>query len=201
MAGSDVAALRDMSERLDALLQELKGHDDPAVRDRVDEIVALLLQLHRAGLEQIMTLSSDDAVGGNALINRLADDPVVGALLLIHGVHPYPMEVRIARALDRLRPRVAAQGQRATIAAIDGRSVRIMLDGAHSVAGLNACAAPSATDPLCALIEQRLVEAAPELEAVTIERSGARATPPPAPSALIQILRHPPASIPAGHER
>src|SRR5204862_6397820 len=108
----DPSTLRETSDRLDGLLRGLDALSDPVVRDRVREIVALLMGLHHAGLERVMALASDSLLGGPALSSRLADDPIVGPLLLVHDVHPYPADVRLARALDRLRPRIAAHGCR-----------------------------------------------------------------------------------------
>lgn len=169
-------SLRETSERLDALLQELDRHADARVRERLHEVVALLMALHGAGLERVLALAAEPALGSPALRNALADDPVVGPLLLTHGLHPYSMEVRVARALERLKPRVAAHGCRATLAGIENGTARVRVEGGGRVAD---------RDGLRQLLESGLVDAAPELEAVVIENE----TAPPAAVPLIQITR------------
>jgi hypothetical protein len=178
------------SDRLDALLRSLDEHADPAVRDRMREAVSLLMELHRAALDRVLTLAADPALGGPPLVSRLADDPVVGPLLLAHDVHPYDLEARLARALDRLRPRIASQGCRAAVTGVEDRVAHVRLDGGAHL---------SHRSPLVGDIEAGLLDAAPELSAVVID------TPndirPAATSPLIQILRSPPSPVGAGGER
>ena len=40
----------------------------------------------------------------------MADDGVVGSLLLIHGLHPVPLEERVTGALDEVRPYMKSHG-------------------------------------------------------------------------------------------
>ena len=177
----DPSTLRETSDRLDVLLRGLDALSDPVVRDRVREIVALLMGLHHAGLERVMALASDSLLGGPALSSRLADDPIVGPLLLVHDVHPYPADVRLARALDRLRPRIAAHGCRATLVGIDEQTARVRLEGGARL---------SDRSKLGQVIQTCLLDAAPELAAVTVEpvdAEPARSSPVP----LIQIVKHP----------
>jgi len=142
------------------------------------------MHLHREGFERTLELAADMSLGGPALVSRLADDPLVGPLLLIHGAHPYTVDARLGRALERLRPLIAAQGCRASLVDRDERQVRVRLEGGARL---------SERSDLMGTIEARLLEVAPELALVHIETVDAQpaisASPP-----LIQILKPSPAA-------
>jgi hypothetical protein len=72
----DQHALHARSDRPEAILAELDAHADRAVRARVREAVAHLMEIHREVLARALELASDDALGGVALTTRLADDAV-----------------------------------------------------------------------------------------------------------------------------
>ncbi len=44
------------------------------------------------------------------LLDRLAADDLVASLLAVHGLHPYDVETRVARALDGVRPYLGSHG-------------------------------------------------------------------------------------------
>ena len=177
----ETQSLRASSEQLDALLRELDDHADPSVRSRVRDVVGLLMELHAASLQRALELAGDAALGSPALVTRLADDAIVGPLLVVHGLHPHDPETRASRALERLRPRIAASGCRASIASMDEGRITIRVDG------LPRLAQPAAGE-LTALVETTIAEAAPEMTAVTIEGGEAASAAAPAPP-LIQITR------------
>jgi hypothetical protein len=175
----DIPTIRAASERLDHLLRQLDAHVDPAVREAIHEAVALLMAMHRDGLERALALAGDETLGGPALLARFADDPHVAPLLLVHDLHPYPVDVRLRRALDRLRPQIAGRGCRAAMNAIDGATARVRIEG--HLAGARA-------QELRQLVETAIFEAAPEITKVAFDDFTAREP------ALIQILRQPPSS-------
>ena len=173
--------LRAESERLEVLLRDLDGHPDPTVGERLHEVVALLMQCHREALERVLSLAAEPALAGPALVGRLADDQLVAPLLLIHDLHPYGPEVRLSRALDRLRPQIAAHGCQASLLGVEDRVARLRLDGGARL---------SERSDLAATIRSSLLDVAPELVGITIETVSA-----PEPAApLIQILKQPPAA-------
>jgi hypothetical protein len=172
------------NERLSVLLQEFDACADD-VRERVHEIVALLMGLHRSLLQRLLELSCDPAHQGSpALVDTFADDPLVGPLLLAHDLHPYDLSERLTRAIDRLRPRLEWSACRATIAGIEPPTVRVRLEGDRL----------PPQSRLTPLIEATLLEAAPELTRVILE---GEAIPAPA-TPLLQIMRHPPVPASGG---
>jgi hypothetical protein len=91
----DDAAARDRVARVDTLLDEIESLDDPAARETTLDVVQALVELYGEGLARIVT--SLPAAAGEAL----AEDELVEHLLLLHDLHPLPVEERVRRALDR----------------------------------------------------------------------------------------------------
>src|SRR5215813_11672410 len=100
MVDDDTTALREASERLDDVLRELQSYQDPVIRERLHEAVQLLMTIHERGLSRLLELAGDPALGGTALVTRIADDPLLGPLLLAHQLHPQSVDVRVSRALE-----------------------------------------------------------------------------------------------------
>ena len=175
---AEQSGLREASERLDALLREVDTHADPAARQRASEIVELLMTLHRAALDRVLTLAADPAAGGPALVAQIGDDPIAGPILLAHDLHPHSVEVRVSRTVERLRPVIAARGCRV-------ENVRVEPPAAHLVVkGLAAVQAEAAAS-LRQAIESAILERAPELTSVVFDaRPGEVAV-----SGLIQITK------------
>jgi hypothetical protein len=171
------ADLRARSERLDQLLRDCDTQLDAATRARVAELVHLLMGLHHDALERVLELAGDAAFGGTALVRQLAADALVGPVLLVHRLHPDPLPVRLAHALDALRPQVAARGCRAVLTAVDDVTAHVRLDGGAHVHDRAA---------LERLIHEGLLAMAPELSAVVVD-TGA----PAAETPLLQILPRP----------
>jgi len=170
--------LRGVSDRLDALLRSLDAHQDLLVRQQASEAVELLMSLQGAAFERVLAIAADPAAGGPALIAQIADDPLLGPLLLVHDIHPHDLETRISRRLERLRGRIAAFGCRASRDGIDGNCLKVR------VAGMERISADRSAE-LHRLIETTLLEAAPELTSVAIVPDGGGAP------ALLQIIRNP----------
>jgi hypothetical protein len=178
--------LRAESERLDALLRDIESHGDPAARQRVLDVVGLLMTLHRAAFDRMLALAANPASGGPALVNQLADDTIVGPMLLVHDLHPHSLDVRLARTAERVRPIIAARGCRLEIGRLDLPAVHV------AVTGLPALAADGAAG-LRALIERAVLDCAPEVSSVVFDAVpadvSASACGDHSRGALIQITR------------
>jgi len=178
----DDTTVRATSEQLDAALQAIAAQDDPMARARAREAIDLLLTIQGAAFERMLALAGDAALGGPALVSRIADDPVLGPLLVIHGIHPHDPQTRVARTLDRVRPRMAASGCRASLVSVDHGIARVQVQGRAKLGAESGAA-------LARWLETALLEAAPELSAIAIDD----AEPPGAPApALLQIMRSSP---------
>jgi hypothetical protein len=176
--------VREMSEELDRLLCAVDEDSNPAARQRVRDIVHLVMRLHGEGLRAVVELGGDPALGGDALVTRLSDHPIVGPLLVMHGLHPHDAATRLARALDRLRPRIAAAGCRAQLADAGPDHAVVRVEG-------RARLAPESRTAFTTFLETALVDAAPDVTDIRLEDIMG-SEPAPAASPLIQILRSAP---------
>jgi hypothetical protein len=157
------------------------------VRDRLHEAVGLLMTLHGEALARVLALAADPALGGPALLTRLADDDVVGPVLIAHDLHPHVPPTRVARTLERLRPRIAASGCRAALESAEGGVARIRVAGRSRLSAESSAA-------LTEWLTTTLRDIAPELSTVVIENDAAeRPVREEVPLPLIQITRSAPA--------
>ena len=144
--------LRDMGARVEELLGEIRAAD-PAVARKAEEVAGLLVDLYGEALARVVELA--DPV-------QLADEPLLASLLLLHGLHPDPIETRIERALDRIRPGLG--GKKLDVVALDGDDGRLKL---RLSSPLDGC--PSTIGTVQQTIEDAVAEWAPEVTAVSIE--------------------------------
>jgi len=140
-------------ERIEAVLDAIESHPDPLLRDTTRELVRQLLDFHRDGLARMVELSPD---GGS-----LAADPRVAPLLLLHGLHPDDLTVRVERALEKVRPYLGSHGGSVELVGIEAGRVRLRLQGS-----CNGC--PSSAETLKATIEEAILTAAPDAEGVEV---------------------------------
>ena len=81
-----------MLEKIEEMLGAVESYPDPGMRETTRDLVRELLDFHRAGLARMIELSGDG--------ERLAADPQVAPVLLLHGLHPEALGVRVERALE-----------------------------------------------------------------------------------------------------
>jgi hypothetical protein len=137
-------------ERIESLVEELGGAD-PRLRQTAEEMICLLLQLYGAGLERALEILGREAA------QRLAEDRLVGSLLLLHGLHPREAEERVAEALRAVEARL--EGHRLVFAGIHDGAVHVRLER-------NGGPVPAS---LAVAIERAIAEAAPDIGGLEIE--------------------------------
>ena len=147
--------LKEMGARVEDLLGEIRA-SDPAVAGLAEEVVGLLVDLYGEALARLV-----DLVDESPLIERVVDDPLLASLLLLHGLHPEPIEPRIERALDRIRPGLG--GKKLDVVELqDDGTLRL-----HLSSPLDGC--PSTIGTVQRTIEDAVAEWAPEVAAVRID--------------------------------
>ena len=139
------AAVMERLERVEQMLGEL---DDSAAELQV---VQALVELYGEGLRRIVETSDEP--------ERLADDELVSHLLVLHDLHPVPLEERIARALEDVRPYLGSHGGDVELVEVEDGVARLRLNGT-----CDGC--PSSAVTLQHSIETAVLRAAPELDAV-----------------------------------
>lgn len=154
--------------RIEGLLDEIERLPDPAARQKATEVVQALFDLYGAGLERIVDelAARDDG----ELASALAGDELISHLLLLHGLHPVPLEQRVIGALDEVRPYLESHGGNVDLLAVEDDTVRLLLKGSCS-------GCPSSTMTLKLAIENAIHKAAPEIEEVVAEEENASEAP------------------------
>jgi Fe-S cluster biogenesis protein NfuA len=140
-------------EKIEQMLQRVEAHPDPAVREVTRELVRELLDFHREGLVRVMELAEHRGT--------LAADPKVAPLLLLHGLHPDDLGVRVERALDKVRPYLGTHGGSVELVAIHEGRIRLRLQGS-----CDGC--PSSAATLRGAIEEAILAAAPDAEGIEV---------------------------------
>ncbi|HSZ47748.1 MAG TPA: NifU family protein [Streptosporangiaceae bacterium] len=165
--------------RVEELLDSLKSGGFGPAASAAEELVSLLVGLYGDGLAQIMTVLAENGPAGAAMIDALAEDPVVENLLLLHGLHPLDVDARIQRALDRVRPYLGSHAGGVEYLGVRDGVARLRLEGS-----CHGC--PSSTVTVQLAITGAVQDAAPEVSDVVVEGM----TAPPEPG-LLQIGRRP----------
>ncbi len=157
--------LSDGSDQLVARVQELQealeAAGDSATREIAEELLSAVVRMYGEGLERIVEAIVAAGDGGD-LGEALAADPLVSTLLMIHDLHPVPLEVRVAEALEHVRPYMESHGGNVELLDLRDGVARIRLQGSCS-----SCSASSVTLELA--IKQALEEAAPDLDGLEVE--------------------------------
>jgi Fe-S cluster biogenesis protein NfuA/nitrite reductase/ring-hydroxylating ferredoxin subunit len=152
----------DLVARVQELQMRLDAASDLATREVAEELVATVVQMYGAGLEKIFGALASGGEAGEQFAAGLVEDPEVASLLLIHDLHPVPLETRITEALEKVRPYMESHGGNVELLSLEDGIARIRLEGSCSD-----CKASSVTLELA--IKQALEEAAPDLWGLEVE--------------------------------
>ncbi len=173
-----MSQVRDVGARVEELLAALRGGVGDA-GPAAEELVRLLVGLYGDGLSRIAGTLREQGEPGLAMLQKLAEDPLVESLLLLYDLHPLGLDARIQRALDRVRPYLGSHaGGVQYLGTADGVA-RLRLEGS-----CHGC--PSSTVTVQLAITGAVQDAAPEVSQVVVEGM----TAPPGPQ-LLQIGRRP----------
>jgi Fe-S cluster biogenesis protein NfuA/nitrite reductase/ring-hydroxylating ferredoxin subunit len=156
--------LRATGERIEALL-EAASSGGTVARERAEELVRLVVDLYGAGLERLLEIVYDTGRLDDELLDRLAGDDLVASLLTVHGLHPYGVETRVARALDSVRPYLGSHGGDVEFLGLtDEGVVRLRMLGS-----CDGCASSAVT--LTLAVETAITAAAPEVSGIEVEEA------------------------------
>jgi len=175
-----MTGVRSAGARVEELLDSLRAGGFGAAAEAAEELVGLLVGLYGDGLGRIAEILAEEGEAGAAILARLADDPQVEGLLLLHDLHPLDVDRRIQRALDRVRPYLGSHAGGVEYLGVTDGVVRLRLEGS-----CHGC--PSSTVTVQLAITSAVEDAAPEVTEVVVE--GMTTAPEPA---LLQIGRRPP---------
>jgi Fe-S cluster biogenesis protein NfuA len=161
----------DSAQRIEALLEQLDGVADGPARDTATALVQALIELYGEGLARVVghVAERDDGM----LAEALAGDELVAPLLMLHGLHPVPLETRVRNGLDEVRPYLETHGGGVELLAIEEGTVRLQLQGSCS-------GCPSSAITLKHAVEEAIHKAAPDVAGIVAEDA-------PLQPALIQL--------------
>jgi Fe-S cluster biogenesis protein NfuA/nitrite reductase/ring-hydroxylating ferredoxin subunit len=171
--------------RVESLLGQLEALPDAALRDTATEVMQALLDLYGEGLGRIVDIVA--ARDDGTLAQALADDELVAHLLLLHGLHPVPVEERVHGALEGVLPYLESHGGNVQLLGVEDGIVHLRLEGSCS-------GCPSSSMTLKLAIEDAIFKAAPDVEEV---RAEGVVTPAAAPPGLLQLEIVKPAAAPS----
>jgi Fe-S cluster biogenesis protein NfuA/nitrite reductase/ring-hydroxylating ferredoxin subunit len=175
-----MTGVRSAGARVEELLDSLRAGGFGGAAEAAEELVGLLVGLYGDGLARIAAILAEEGDAGAAILARLADDPQVEGLLLLHDLHPLDVDGRIQRALDRVRPYLGSHAGGVEYLGVTDGAARLRLEGS-----CNGC--PSSTVTVQLAITSAIEDAAPEVTEVVVD--GMTAAPEPA---LLQIGPRPP---------
>lgn len=165
----DDRELTQRAVRVEELLGEIETFPDPVVRQKMAETVGELVVLYGEGLARILAIVQQvDGETGARILEAFAEDELIAHLLMLHDLHPIPLETRIAAALDGVRPYLQSHGGEVELLGVEDGVARLRLQGSCS-------GCPSSTVTLKLAIEEAITRAAPDL--LSIEAEGV--VPPP----------------------
>ncbi len=152
-------------------LEALQARADPRVFDQAVELLQLVSELYGAGLARVMELAD---LHSPELVAHITADDLLASLLVANGLHPDDLDVRIARALDGVRPFLAGHGGDVELLDIDEHvgAVRLRLLGS-----CDGC--PSSAVTLRTTVERAIVDAAPEIVIIDVEEPSDHAVATP----------------------
>ena len=155
-------------ERIESLI-DASASAGPVARARAEELVRLIADLYGAGLERLLGLLHAHGALTDEVLAAVAGDDLVSALLLVHGLHPDDAATRIERALDGIRPALAAHGAEVELVEVAAEAeARLRLVG-----GGDGCSASSVKQTIQSAVEA----AAPEIASVRIDQPAAGMIP------------------------
>lgn len=164
----DSAQFRDRMERVEELLAAIEEHGNPVVRASAVDMVRALLDIHRAGMNEMLEQILRQGEPGQAILNGLLHNDLVSRLLLLHGLHPVDLQTRLQGALDHTRPRLRTHGAHVEL-----------IQATHDVVELRV---RGGSGDVHRLLEQAILAAAPDvlrIEFVNADAPASRLLPLP----------------------
>lgn len=148
----DDLAVRALLAELNEQLEQLESLPGP-VGELALTSVAGLAEIYGQALARTLELADP------AMVERMLGDELIGHLLALHGIHPEPVEVRLARVIEELRVALTSQGGTAELDGLNGGVAVVRASGGGH--------GPRSAD-VEHVVRRAVLTAVPELTGVTI---------------------------------
>jgi Fe-S cluster biogenesis protein NfuA len=145
----DDAAVGQLLDRFDELLDVVEQVPG-ATSEAAVEAVRTLAEIYGEALRRVLTVAPD------ALRDELARDQLVAHLMVVHDIHPDPVQDRVEQALDAVRPYIESHGGHVDLVDIDAGVARVRLSGS-----CGSCSSSAVT--LEQTVSEAVLALAPEL--------------------------------------
>jgi Fe-S cluster biogenesis protein NfuA/nitrite reductase/ring-hydroxylating ferredoxin subunit len=184
---SSADVLGEAGERIEMLLNA-SSVNGVAARERAEDLVRQLTMLYGEGLARALRILDAATVLEPPVWDALLADEVVAGLLLVHGLHPHDLRMRVESALESVRPYLGTHGG-------DVELLEVTDEGVVSLRLLGSCdGCPSSSVTLELAVESAVEAAAPEVTSIQVTAGSASAAggasgAPVAPVIPISALR------------
>jgi Fe-S cluster biogenesis protein NfuA len=148
----DDRAIRTRLAALDEQLAQLENTPGP-IGELALSAVSGLAEIYGQALARTLDLVDP------TLVERMLGDELIGHLLVLHGIHPSPIEYRTSRVIEGLRAALSARGVEIELAGIEQGVAILRLS-------LKGCGTSAAS--IEQAVRDALLSGVPELSAVTI---------------------------------
>ena len=165
----DDQGLQERVTRMETLLGEIETLPDQKARSKAAEVIGVLMDLYGEGLARMMEVVAEGEERERCF-DAFAGDELVSHLLLLHGLHPLDLEMRVVKALEEVRPYLQSHGGNVELLGVEDGVARLRMQGSCS-------GCPSSTVTLRLAIEEAFQKTAPDLE--RIEAEGVAEEPAP----------------------
>ena len=156
------------TEHINQLVEKVNSIADEGARTTSLELLQSLMDLHGAAMFRVVELLTGSEAG-RASLTKLGDDPLICGLLVLYGIHPLPLEERVARAVEKVRGQLTKQGGSVELIGIIDSVVQVKIESSGHGCG-------SSTDAFKRTVEQAILECAPEVVEVQAPGLAAPAT-------------------------
>jgi Fe-S cluster biogenesis protein NfuA/nitrite reductase/ring-hydroxylating ferredoxin subunit len=147
--------LNQHGKRVQELIARIEALSDSNARELLQECMQEVLAFYGAGLDRMLEVAKSVTDGQDAY-HKLVHDNVVRGLLLIHGLHPVPLETRLQEALEKVRPYMESHGGNVELLSLEDDAARLRLVG-------HCKSCPSSAVTLELALKQAIEEACPDL--------------------------------------
>jgi len=168
-------------QRIQELVEKIGTLPDPAARGMLQECLESVLSLYGHGLAQILELV--EKTGSEKVREAILHDPGICGLLLIHGLHPVPLEERLRTALEKVRPYMESHGGNVELVSLEDDYAQLRLEG-------HCKTCPSSAVTLELAVRAAIEEACPDLAGFEVEGV------PTDPSPASEPFEHVPSAAP-----
>lgn len=149
-------------KRIQKWAEKIQELPDSDTRGMLEECFGSVLSFYGHGLERILRILNKSGPEGDKVRDALLADAGVTGLLLIHGLHPVPLEKRLATALDKVRPYMQSHGGDVALVSLEDDHAVLRLEG-------HCKTCPSSTVTLELAVRAAIEEACPDLTGYDVQ--------------------------------